>query len=119
MDWYLTKLVYRIICGNGEHMAQFDEQLRLIYAEDEMHAFNKAQIIGEKEQQLFRNTKQQLVNWKFINVTELHKLDNFTDGAEIFSQIRETVDGNHYQHMVQAKSRTLSEYCTEQFIQSL
>lgn len=119
MDWYLAKIVYRIICGNGDHMAQFDEQLRLIRAEDEMHAFNKAQKIGENEQHSFRNVKEQLVNWKFINVTELYKLENQTDGAEMFSRIHETIDGNHYQHQVQVKSRTLSEYCTEQFIQSL
>ena len=48
MEWYLAKLVYRIICGTGNHIAQFDEQLRLVQGEDELHAFNKAQLIGEK-----------------------------------------------------------------------
>ena len=32
MNWYLAKIVYRIICGQGNHTAQFDEQLRLIQA---------------------------------------------------------------------------------------
>ena len=32
MNWYLTKMVFRIICGDGSHKAQFDEQLRLIHA---------------------------------------------------------------------------------------
>jgi hypothetical protein len=48
MNCYLAKIVYRIICGEGKHMPQFDEQLRLIYAEDDFHAFQKARIIGEK-----------------------------------------------------------------------
>ena len=26
MHWFLAKIVYRIICGSGEHTAQFDEQ---------------------------------------------------------------------------------------------
>ncbi|MES2372774.1 MAG: DUF4288 domain-containing protein [Bacteroidota bacterium] len=119
MDWYLAKLVYRIICGSGNHSAQFDEQLRLVYAEDELHAFNKAQLIGEKEQDCFPNRKEQLVNWKFINVTELHKLEEITDGAEVYSRIYEDEDGDNYQHVVQVKARYLSEYCTEQFIQSI
>jgi hypothetical protein len=67
MEWYLAKLVYRIICGSGEHTAQFDEQLRLIYAEDELHAFNKAQLIGEKEQDSFFNRSRQ------YGALEIHK----------------------------------------------
>ena len=35
MNWFLAKIVYRIVCGKGEHTPQFDEQLRLIGAEDE------------------------------------------------------------------------------------
>ncbi|MEP7129294.1 MAG: DUF4288 domain-containing protein, partial [Chitinophagales bacterium] len=29
MNWYLAKIVFRIICGDGLHQPQFDEQLRL------------------------------------------------------------------------------------------
>ena len=50
MKWYLAKIVYRIICGDGNHTAQFDEQLRLIEAEDDMHAFQKARITGDQEE---------------------------------------------------------------------
>lgn len=39
MNWYLTKIVYRIICGQGNHTAQFDEQLRLIQADSAQEAF--------------------------------------------------------------------------------
>lgn len=119
MEWYLAKIVYRIICGAGEHTAQFDEQLRLVHAEDELHAFNKAQRIGEREQDCFENHRSQPVQWKFINVTELHKLEQFTDGAEVYSRIYESDNGDNYQHTVHVKARYLSEHVTEQFIQSL
>lgn len=119
MTWYLAKLVYRIICGDGDHMPQFDEQLRLIHAEDELHAFNKAQLTGQREQDRFLNEAERPVQWKFINVTELHKLEELTDGAEVYSRIREEEDGDDYQHMVQVKARYLLEHCTEQFIQSI
>ncbi|MDQ3846676.1 MAG: DUF4288 domain-containing protein [Bacteroidota bacterium] len=39
MNWYLTKIIYRIICGNGDHKAQFDEQLRLVEASSKQEAF--------------------------------------------------------------------------------
>ena len=39
MNWYLAKLVFRIICGEGNHAAQFDEQLRLVNAFTKEEAF--------------------------------------------------------------------------------
>ena len=50
MNWYIAKLVYQVIYGNGLFDAQFSEQLRLIQATDEVHAFTKAQLIGHKEE---------------------------------------------------------------------
>ena len=46
MSWYLTKIVYRIICGQGNHTAQFDEQLRLIESDSAEDAFERqAQLL--------------------------------------------------------------------------
>ncbi len=89
MNWYMAKIVYRIICGEGNHTPQFDEQLRLIEADSEVMAFEKAKAIGEKEQESFLNQKKQLVQWKFINVAELYGL-SLTDGAEMYSRVQET-----------------------------
>ncbi len=50
MNWYLTKIVYHIICGKGNHKPQFDEQLRLISAENNLHSFQKARLLGKKEE---------------------------------------------------------------------
>jgi len=43
MNWYLAKMVFRIVCGDGNHTAQFDEQLRLISAGSKEEAFHKQQ----------------------------------------------------------------------------
>ena len=83
MNWYLTKIVYRIICGQGNHTAQFDEQLRLIQAASHEEAFEKATSLGEKEEDKFYNEDQKLVQWKFINVAELYKLSGLLDGAGV------------------------------------
>lgn len=48
MNWYLAKMVFRILCGDGNHRAQFDEQLRLISAVSREEAFHKALEWGKK-----------------------------------------------------------------------
>jgi Domain of unknown function (DUF4288) len=96
MNWYLSKIIFRIICGEGQHTPQFDEQLRLISARDENEAFRKAFDIGEREQEGFYNDDQKLVQWKFINVAELYRLSGLLDGAEMYSRIQETDDAEAY-----------------------
>lgn len=96
MNWYLSKIIFRIICGDGHHTPQFDEQLRLIAADNEQEAFQKACDIGEKEQDQFYNQERQLVQWKFINVAELYRLSGLLDGAEMYSRIQETDDPDAY-----------------------
>ena len=104
MNWYLTKIVYQIICGDGNHTAQFDEQLRLISATDEVEAFSKAQRIGKMEEESFYNQRQQIVSWKFINVCELYKLSELIDGAEIYSRIQEADNADRFVEMVHGKA---------------
>lgn len=119
MNWYLAKIVYRIICGDGDHTPQFDEQLRLIEAEDSLHAFNKAQSIGDREQETFLNEEKALVQWKFVNVSELHRLDNLGDGAEIYSRIKEEEDADIYVHMTNVRASHLLDEHSQAFISSL
>ena len=96
MTWYLSKIIFQIICGEGSHTPQFDEQLRLIHAMDEKEAFEKAHRIGCCEEDAFENKQQQIVQWKFINVAELYRLNGLIDGAEVYSRIYETEDAPHY-----------------------
>src|ERR1700740_3125295 len=96
MNWYLAKLVFRIICGDGKHTPQFDEHLRLIEAEDEDEELDKARQLGLGEEDSFVNNRQQMVQWKFINVPELYRMSGLIDGAEVYSSIRETDDAQNY-----------------------
>lgn len=116
MSWYLAKIVYRIICGDGEHIPQFDEQLRLINAEDDLHAFQKARMIGEKEQDSFLNNINKPVRWKFIDVSELHALDNLVDGAEMYSRICEEEDAAKYIRTTQTRAKYLLEKGINHFV---
>jgi hypothetical protein len=107
MSWFLVKIVYRIICGAGDHKSQFDEQLRLVQATTQQQALKKAQQVGISEQMTFRNNKDQLVQWKFVDVCEVYRLDEITDGTEIYSRIEEKDDALIYEDIVHAKARYL------------
>src|ERR1700743_3636152 len=96
MNWYLSKIIFRIICGEGQHTPQFDEQLRLIAAEDEEEAFARATLIGGQETDKFYNHDQQLVQWAFVGVSELYRFSGLLDGAEMYSRIQETDDPDAY-----------------------
>ena len=108
MKWYITKLVFQIICGEGNHVAQFDEQLRLIEAHDEDEAFIKAKALGISEAEAFYNQKEQLVQWKFVNISELYQL-SLIDGAELHSKITEVDDDFSYTALVNAKAEQIKQ----------
>ncbi len=117
MNWYLTKLVFRIICGDGDHTPQFDEQLRLISASSKEEAFKKARHAGEKDEETFYNRKQQLVQWQFINVSEIYKISELIDGAELYSRIEERDNAEAYIHVVNQKARNILFTQTHQLLQ--
>jgi len=116
MKWYLAKIVFQIICGDGDHMAQFDEQLRLIAAGNEDDAFEKATRIGNNEEDSFYNLKQQLVRWQFINVSELYFLSDLIDGAEMYSRINEVDDADAYISFVQDRAESIKRKHTHQLL---
>ena len=117
MNSYLSKIIFQIICGDGNHTPQFDEQLRLIFAEDESEALAKAKKIGEDGQDSFFNEKKQLVKWQFIDVAELYKLSNMTDGAEIFSRIEEHDHADAYRKLVHRKASLLQQTESRKLLQ--
>ncbi|MGZ3853441.1 MAG: DUF4288 domain-containing protein [Flavisolibacter sp.] len=116
MKWYLAKIVFQIICGDGNHMAQFDEQLRLIAASNEDEAFEKAGTIGKNEEDSFYNLKQQLVRWQFVNVSELYHLSELIDGAEMYSRISEVDDAEAYISLVHRRAESIQNKYTHQLL---
>ena len=107
MNWYVAKLVFRVISGAGDHQAQFDEQLRLINAESELSAFEKANKIGHANQDSFINIEKQTVKWQFIDVAELNQIGELTDGTELYYNIHETPDADLYIAWAHHKSALL------------
>jgi hypothetical protein len=117
MNWYLAKIVFRIVCGDGNHTPQYDEQLRLIGAGDKEEAFYKAQALGKSGEDKFYNHREQLVHWKFINVCELYHLKEMIHGAEMYSRISENEDGEHFEYVVNKKAENILFTQTHQLLQ--
>jgi hypothetical protein len=117
MNWYLAKFVFRILCGEGNHLPQFDEQLRLVAAPNKEEAFRRAQEMGHKEEESFYNSKQELVQWKFINISEIYLLSDLIDGAELYSRIEEKENADAYIYTVNQKAENIFFTQTHQLLQ--
>lgn len=106
MRWYIAKIVFKI-CADNQTRDQFDEQIRLVMANDMEEAFIKARTIGLNEEDLFFNDKQRPVKWEFINVADLNELQELSDGAELASRIYEMDEARSYVQFIHQKAIAL------------
>jgi len=109
MKWYVAKLIFRITCGDGNHLPQFDEQLRLISAKNDQEALSKARKIISQEQNALENSDDKAFRWNFINMTELYQLDELKDGSEIYCNIMEVNDADQYIEMSNQKALLIEQ----------
>ena len=66
--------------------------------------FDKAQLLGTREEEMFFNQNKELVQWQFISVSELYRLNDLIDGAEVYARIEEKENADAYLHMVYKKA---------------
>ena len=107
MKWYLARMVYQIECCVNLDLFQFEDQLRLIFSDNETEALQKAKHIGVSEQVSFVNNQNQVVQWTFINVSELYCISAYLDGAELYSAITEVSNAKAYINLVNDKAAML------------
>ena len=104
MTWFIAKLVFNISTAEQKHKPQFDEQLRLISAENQEEAFIKARKLGLREEDSFLNDTLHQVKWEFINVAEILPLTSLEDGIELYSHVHETDEAKSYIHEVHQRA---------------
>ena len=119
MQWYLAKIVFRIISGDGNHTPQFDEQLRLIKACNDLDAFEQARALGLQEQDLFENDNQLKVEWRFIDIAELRPFPELEHGAEIYSGIKEEEDAGRYSEVIRKKAEYIQDNLQRRYLQPI
>ncbi len=113
MSWYLVKIIFRIICGDGKHTAQFEEQLRLVSAASPEEALTKADAFAKSEEESFLNQAQQPVQWKLIAVTDIYPFETGVDGAVVFSKICEEDHPVLFIRSARIRSQDLLNQCVE------
>lgn len=104
MNSYLAKLVFNIVIENKNIPSQFDEQIRIIQANNPTDAFIKARALGKREEDIFKNKNNELVQWRFIDITGLYSLKEVKDGDQLYSQTHEADDSNNFIHFIREKA---------------
>ena len=96
MNWFLAKIVYRIVCGDGDHTPQFDEQLRLVQATDESSAFEKAKAIATAHNFEIRSGVYLAVTGPTFETKAEYQMI-LTLGADVvgMSTVQESIVANH------------------------
>lgn len=89
MSHYLARLFFSILIEDYSGPEQFDEQFHLISAENKSTAIQKGIDLGSRIQEQFVNSEGKLVNWNFIDLTEVVALDENPTKSLIFSQHHE------------------------------
>jgi len=111
MNWYLVKLIFSLDGYDNTKNAQFDEQLRLINATNEEAAYFKAKQMGKQFQSTFSTENGNLLSFNFIDVSEVIKVEQLSDGVEIYSNTIETHDKKTFiQSVIQKGMAIQSKY---------
>lgn len=98
MNWYLVKLVFQIV--NGTTVAQFDEQMRLIQADELDWAIEKARVLGWLEQ----SGNADSLSWRFIDVADIRRVEALEDGIQLCSHTVEVEDASDYIRLTKLNS---------------
>ncbi len=87
MKSFTAQIVYRIEC-DGQHTDQYEEQWRLVFAENEAHALVEARRAGETEESTFVDRHGRTICWRMLAVKDLQPIE-LINGGLLFSMVRE------------------------------
>jgi hypothetical protein len=104
MNRYITKLIFVVQIENSSSASEFDEQIRIVESRDLEAAFYKARSIGRQEESTFKNSRNEKVCWKFIDVAEMYAIDELADGTQLYSTTHRTIDSDSYISYIRQKS---------------
>lgn len=110
MKPFLATLVFQISVDQHNGPAQFDEQVRLILAEDLLSAWDKAREKGNKDEDHFLNHLGHQVAWTFISVTDVFPLHSVTDGGQVYSITHEADNAGIFIDQIRERSKAAASF---------
>jgi len=119
MNWYLAKLVFQVRSSEETHTPQFEEQCRLIYADEVSWAYEKASVLGRLDERGFLSHNQDTAAKKFIEVADLCLIGKWEDGAKLFSVIEKPNDANAYLEQIKLSGQNAIDLAVKNEINSI
>jgi len=86
MNAFTAQIIYRIEC-EGMPTDQYEEQWRLVYADNEEHALSIARDAGKNEESTFIDRQGRTMCWRMIAVKDLQPIELKNGG--LLSMVRE------------------------------
>ncbi|GAA4468123.1 hypothetical protein GCM10023093_25160 [Nemorincola caseinilytica] len=87
MRAFTAQIIYRIEC-DGQFTDQYEEQWRLVFAEDEQMAVTEARTTGQSEETTFVDRHGRTIFWRMLAVKDLQPVE-LVNGGLLFSTVRE------------------------------
>lgn len=87
MQAYTSQIIYRIKC-EGVISEQYEEQWRIIFADDERDALMKARDVAREEEATFVDRRGRTVSWQLVAVKSLQAIE-LKHGSLLFSAVKE------------------------------
>src|ERR1700678_2451825 len=87
MSTFTAQIIYRIEC-EGLPTDQYEEQWRLVYADNEAHALIIALEMGKSEEATFIDRHGRTMCWRMLAVKDLQPVE-LENGGLLFSMVRE------------------------------
>jgi len=88
---YFVKLLFNITVGDGNHEAQFEEQIRFLMSDNDEDAFDEALVLGNS---LSHHNNE--VDFQFVAITMLNKIENLQSGFLVCNRIFEKEHKERY-----------------------
>jgi len=108
MKWFAVNCIYQVICGEGKHTPQFNEQTRLIQAKGVRQALSKANLNAVYFNPSLNNCQGDKIVWKFLGVGGISEIVELIDGAEISSKIVEPKSVSLYLEKLAHRNKSLT-----------
>lgn len=87
MRTFTAQIIYRIEC-EGLPTDQYEEQWRLVYADDEERALAEARKAGKNEEATFIDRHGRTMCWRMLAVKDIQPIE-LKNGGLLFSMVRE------------------------------
>ena len=87
MRSFTAQIIYRIEC-EGLPTDQYEEQWRLVYADNEEQGLKEAREAGKNEEATFIDRQGRTICWRMLAVKDLQPVE-LKNGGLLFSMVRE------------------------------